>query len=224
MSREPHAVSSCIDASMQASLARAVAVLSAGGLVCMPTETTYGLAADIRNRIALEALVALKGRDPDAPFGLIAADVAQARLLARIWPPRAERLANAHWPGPLTLVVPAASGLPPEIVGPGGGVGVRVSNHPIPLALARAMGSPITATSANPSGMPAALDIDQARAYFGDLVAYIDGGAAPAQAGSTVVAIVPDGQEGRMSVLRVGLIDVSSEAAGDVVRSTPKSP
>lgn len=198
-----------VDATMQASLAHAVAVLRAGGLVCMPTETTYGLAADIRSRAALDALVALKGRDPDAPFGLIAADVAQVRRLARLWPPRAEELANAHWPGPLTLVVPAVSGLPPEIVGPGGGVGVRISSHPIPLALARALGSPITATSANPSGMPAALDVDQARAYFGDRVTYIDGGAAPAQAASTVAAIVPDGGEGQVRLLRAGPIDVS---------------
>lgn len=194
------------DASILPDVARAIEVLGAGGLVCMPTETTYGLAADIHSRAALDALVALKGRDARAPFGLVAADAEQVRTLARVWPPLAERLARAYWPGPLTLVVPAARGLPAEIVGPGGGVGVRVSSHPVPVALARALGRPITATSANPSGMAPALDVAQARAYFGDRVAYIDSGAAPAQSASTVVAI---DEHGRARVLRPGPIDVS---------------
>lgn len=187
----------------------AAVALRAGKLVCMPTETTYGLAADIRNRAALDALVALKGRDPRSPFALIAADADQARRLARVWSPLAERLARAHWPGPLTLVLPAASGLPPELVGPGGGVGVRVSSHPVPVALARALGSPITATSANPAGLPPALDVAAARAYFGARVGcYIDGGAAAAPVASTVVAL---DDAGRARVLRAGPIDVTAE-------------
>lgn len=192
-------------------IARAVEVLRAGGLVCMPTETTYGLAADIGSRPALDALVARKGRDPRAPFGLVAADADQARALARTWPPAADAMARAHWPGPLTLVVPARPDLPAELVGPGGGVGVRVSSHPVPAALARGLGRPITATSANLSGQPPALDVDSARAYFGDALFYIDGGPAPAPSASTVVAI---DERGQVRVLRPGPIDVSAWVSG----------
>jgi L-threonylcarbamoyladenylate synthase len=186
-------------------LAAAADALAAGGLVCVPTETTYGLAADIRRREALGALIALKGRDPMAPFALIAADRGQARELAAMWPPAAERLAAAHWPGPLTLVIPARTGLPACLVGPGGGVGVRISSHPWPVELARRLGGPITATSANPSGAPPALDVAGARAYFGAAVAcYLDDGAAEAGA-STVVEVTASG---RVRVLRPGPVVV----------------
>ncbi len=183
----------------------AVAALRSGQLVCFPTETTYGLAADIRRPEALAALVALKGRDPRAPFALIAADAAQAAGVARVFPARAAALAARHWPGPLTLVLPARADLPAELVGPGGGVGVRVSSHPVARALAAGLGAPITATSANPSGAVPALEVDQARAYFGDRVAvYLDAG--PAQPGaSTVVAVAEDGG---LQLLRPGPVEV----------------
>jgi L-threonylcarbamoyladenylate synthase len=188
-------------------IASAVVILRAGGIVCMPTETTYGLAVDIENRAALDALVAGKGRDPRAPFGLVIADGAQARGLVRVWPATAEALARAFWPGPLTLVLPARPGLPAELVGPDGGVGMRVSSHPVPTALARGLGRAITATSANRSGMPPALDVASARAYFGDAVYYIDGGAAPAPSASTVAAV---DEHGHVRVLRPGPIDVEA--------------
>jgi L-threonylcarbamoyladenylate synthase len=188
-------------------IAQAVDILRAGGIVCMPTETTYGLAVDIRSRAALDALVARKGRDPRSPFGLVVADQAQAAALARVWPRTAEALARAFWPGPLTLVIPARPELPAELVGPDGGVGMRLSSHPVPTALAAALGGPITATSANPSGQPPALDVASARAYFGDSLCYIDGGAAAAPSASTVVAV---DEHGRVRVLRPGPIDVSA--------------
>lgn len=187
-------------------IAAAVAALRTGQLVCFPTETTYGLAADIRSRSAIDALVALKGRDPGAPFGLIAADVDQARALARVWPASADALARAHWPGPLTLVVPAGPSLFEELIGPSGGVGVRVSSRGCATDLARGLGAPITATSANPSGQAAALSVDQARGYFGDRVAvYVDGGAAEERTASTVVDVAPNGE---LRVLRPGPIVV----------------
>lgn len=190
---------------MTGDLAGAAEALAAGELVCIPTETTYGLAADLRRPEALAALIALKGRDPDAPFALIAGDLAQARALAAVWPEAAERLASAHWPGPLTLVVPARADLPGSLVGPGGGVGVRISSHPWPVWLARRIGGPITATSANPSGAPPALDVEQARRYFGDAVAcYLDDGLA--QAGASSVVEVTAG--GRVRVLRPGPVVV----------------
>lgn len=192
-------------------IARAVEVLRAGGIVCMPTETTYGLAVDSRDRAALDALVRCKGRDPRVPFGLVIADAGQARTLVKAWPPAADAMARAFWPGPLTLVIPARPGLRAELVGPDGGVGMRVSSHPVPTALARALGAPITATSANPAGRPAALDCASARAYFGDSLYYIDGGAAAAPLASTVVAV---DEHGHVRVLRQGPIDVSAWVTG----------
>jgi L-threonylcarbamoyladenylate synthase len=138
--------------------------------------------------------------------------MAQARALARIWPAAAGELAARFWPGPLTLVVPAAPGLAEEIVGPGGGVGVRVSSHAVPVALARALGRPITATSANPGGKPPAMDVARARAYFGDRVIYLDSGPAPGERPSTVVAIAGDGTT---RVLRPGPVDMMVKPGGN---------
>jgi len=191
----------------------AVAALRRGELVCFPTETTYGLAADIDQPAALERLVRLKGRDLDAPFGLIVADQEQAMALARAWPSQASSLAARHWPGPLTMVVPARGDLPPEIVGAKGGVGVRVSSHPLAAALAQGLGRPITATSANPSGAEPALSAAAARAYFGAGVAvYLDDGPSNAATASTLVEI---GEDGQVRVLRRGEIPLEDLDTAD---------
>jgi L-threonylcarbamoyladenylate synthase len=188
----------------------ALAALLRGEVVCLPTESSYGLAADARSAAALARVTALKGGRPaDSPFPLVVADADAARDLAAVWPDAADRLARRHWPGPLTLVVPARPGLPSEVVGPDGGVGVRVSSHPLAAALARALGAPITATSANRSGQPPATTVAEARAAFGDEVAvYLDGGVC-AGIPSTVVAV---DEAGRLRVLRAGAIalDVGS--------------
>ena len=188
-------------------IAEAVAALRAGAVVCIPTETSYGLAVNPFSSAALARLCAVKGRPENAPFALIAADVGQVDALVQAWPDGARGLAERHWPGPLTLVLPARPDLAPEIVGSGGGVGVRVSSHPQAAALARAFGQPITATSANPSGAPAATSVERARSYFGDQVAvYLDGGPSSGERPSTVLAIAADGSR---TVLRAGPVDVS---------------
>lgn len=173
-------------------------------VVCVPTESSYGLAVDARSAAALDRLTRLKGGRPaDSPFPLIVAEPADARELAKVWPEAADRLAALYWPGPLTLVVPARADLPPEVVGPGGGVGVRVSSHPVASALAAARGGPITATSANRSGQPPASTVDQARAAFGDQIAwYLDGGVC-AGVPSTVVEV---DERGRLRLLRPGAV------------------
>ena len=188
-------------------LTEAARVLAGGGLVCMPTESTYGLAVDLRRPEALARLAAVKTARPgDSPFALIAPDLASARALARQWPAAADQLAARHWPGPLTLVVPARADLPREVIGPGGGVGVRVSSHPIAAGLARALGAPITATSANRSGAPPATAVDQARAALGDEIdLYLDGGTC-AGVSSTVVAV---GEDGALTLVRAGAITLS---------------
>ncbi len=200
MSVEPIDQSTCHSAP---EIEAAVAALRACELIVYPTETFYGIATDPFSPRALENLFALKQREPDKPVALIAADAESALALAREVTPAARRLADRFWPGPLTLVLPARDGLAPELVGPGGGVGVRVSPHPIATALAWNFGHPITATSANLAGEPPARTVAVARAALGSGIAvYLDGGTLDAPAPSTVVEI----DERGWKVARAGAI------------------
>ena len=190
----------------------AVAALRAGELVVFPTETFYAIGADPMQPAALERIFAVKGREPGKPIALIAADSVCALALAREIPASAQRLAARFWPGPLTLVLPAHARLASALIGPDSGVGVRVSPHPTALALARATGGLITATSANRSGEPPARTIAQARASLGPLVTvYLDGGTLTGAAASTVVGFEDDGTP---RVLRNGAIE-----AGDLTKA-----
>lgn len=183
-------------------LADALDALRAGELIVYPTETFYGLGADPFSPAALDRLFALKGRDPKKPIALIAADSRMALEIAESVPNTARRLADAFWPGPLTLVLPPRDGIPRALVGPHG-VGVRVSPHPVARALSAELKRPITATSANLSGHPPALTLAEARAAFGDKVkVYLEGGKLGGSHPSSVVVCDADG----IRVLREGAI------------------
>ncbi len=187
-----------------AGLDDALDALRAGELVVYPTETFYALGADPFLPDALERVFALKGRDPQKPIALIAADLEMALGLAREVPPNARRLAEAFWPGPVTLVLPARDGIPRDITGPDGGVGVRISPHPIACALASGLGRPITATSANCSGRSPATTLSAARNELGDKVkVYLEGGTLGASAPSTVASV--DAQ-GMIHMIRPGAV------------------
>jgi L-threonylcarbamoyladenylate synthase len=191
-------------------IARAVAALREGRIVVYPTETVYGLAADPFSVLAMERLFSVKGRDAAKTVALIAHDHASAFALASAVPKIAHRLADRFWPGPLTLVLRARSGLHDSLVGPDGGVGVRVSPDPIALGLATAFGHPITATSANLAGEPPATTLASARAAFGDRVSvYLDGGELMAAMPSTVVACDHSGWR----IIRQGAITANEIAA-----------
>ncbi len=191
-------------------IAEAVASLRAGAVVVYPTETFYALAVDSRSPAAIEKIFALKGRDAAKTIALIAADAAMAFALADEVPAIARRLADIFWPGPLTLVIPARSDLPAALIGPDGGVGVRVSPHPIARALSEALGAPITASSANLSGAPPADTLAPVRLAFGDQVkAMLDGGKLPGGAPSTLVACRRAGCE----ILRSGAVRPATIAA-----------
>jgi L-threonylcarbamoyladenylate synthase len=188
----------------------AIQALRAGEVVVYPTETFYGMGADALSSAALDRLFALKGREPGKPVALIAADARSAFELAREVPEAARRLADAFWPGPLTLVLPARDNLPEPLIGPDGGVGVRVSSHPIARALAAGLGRPITATSANLAGGQPATTLGEARNAFGAKVkVYLEGGKLAASAASTVVACDRNGWR----VLRAGAISDRAIAA-----------
>lgn len=186
-----------------AGLDDAVAALRAGELVVFPTETFYGIAADPFSPSALEKLFAIKGRDPQKPIALIASEARMALEIARELPATAGRLAQAFWPGPLTIVLPAREGFPPQLIGPEGGVGIRVSPHPIARALSEGLARPITATSANRSGEEPATTLQVARKSLGDQIkVYLEGGTLFAQAPSTVVVC----DAGGYRIIRAGAI------------------
>lgn len=167
----------------------AAAALRAGALVVYPTETFYGLGALATLPAALERLATAKLRPEGKPLPLVAADAEAAfRLWARV-PDEAARLAERFWPGPLTLVAPAAPGLPGALV-QDGGVGVRVPGSALARSLARMAGGPVVSTSANPSGGPPPASpeaLDAGLLSRVDLV--LDGGPTPGGAPSTVVRL-----------------------------------
>jgi L-threonylcarbamoyladenylate synthase len=144
-------------------IAAAVDVLRRGGIVAYPTDTLYGLAVDPHSDRAVDRVFAVKARDRSAAVALIAADVLQAQQ-AGTFGASELALARAFWPGPLTIVVPAAPSLSKRLSGDLDTVGVRVPAHAVARALAGAFGSCITATSANVSGGPPAMTADEVAA------------------------------------------------------------
>jgi len=168
-------------------IAVAVDVLRAGGVVAFPTDTLYGLAVDPRRRDAVERLFALKGRDATVAVPLVASSLEQAVLAADFG--EAERHAAASfWPGPLSIVAPANASIAREALGGQTTVAIRVPAHEIARALARALGFPITATSANRSGEPAVDSADAVAIALADVDALVDGGRAPGGAPSTIIS------------------------------------
>ena len=184
-------------------IAKACAVLRAGGVVAFPTETYYGLAVDPFNQAALSRLFALKGRAGDKPVLLIVDNPSQLSTLVAEIPPPFPLLMERFWPGPLTLVFPGAPSLPGMLTGHRGTIGVRVSSHPVARQLVRAFGRPLTATSANFSGHPAAVAASGVLEQLGPEVdAVLDGGVTPGGQGSTLLGY----QEGKVCLLRAGVI------------------
>jgi L-threonylcarbamoyladenylate synthase len=191
-------------------LSQAIASLRRGDVIVFPTETVYGLGADALNPAAVERVFQLKGRNPDTPIPIIVADQAMLKDLVQEIPPIARKLMEQFWPGPLTLVLPAAPGTPQQLLNRTGGVGVRISSELIATQLAQELGHPLTATSANPSGRQAAATIEQAQDYFAaEIEIFIDGGQLPSKIGSSVVEVIDD----RIRIIREGEISIDSLAA-----------
>lgn len=172
-----------------AAIRQAAECLRDGLIVAYPTDTLYALGVDPRNPAAVQRLYALKGRPETAALTLIAADVTQARRAAHLTT-RAEVLARAWWPGPLTIVVYAEPTLTPAALAGGNTVGIRVPDHAVAVDLARAADFCITATSANRSGEPAPASPDEVLAAVPGVDAILDAGPAPGGAPSTIVAVL----------------------------------
>ncbi len=158
------------------------------GVISYPTDTLYGLGADPFSPKALSRLLEVKGRSRDKGLPLLLADADDARAVAL---PNSDLwllLARAFWPGPLTLLLPPARKTPREVLGATGAVGLRVPDHPVPRALAGALGAPIVGTSANPSGGPDPVTAQDVERLLGGRVdCILDGGPAHRGQPSTVI-------------------------------------
>lgn len=187
-------------------MAEAAGVLARGGVVAYPTETVYGLAVDACSASAIDALLELKGRDAGRGISVLVSGLRMAEsLLASPPPPPALALAARFWPGPLTIVLPAAESVAESLRGPTGGVGLRCSSDPWAAALVGAFAGPLTSTSANRSGEEAARTAAEVRAAFARSVPpchVLDGGERRGSEVSTVIEIAG----GRARVLRRGAI------------------
>ncbi|GGZ66551.1 threonylcarbamoyl-AMP synthase [Lysobacter xinjiangensis] len=176
-----------------ADIARAVELLRAGQLVAFPTETVYGLGANARDAAAVAKIFAAKGRPADHPLIVHIASARALPLWAAHVPEAARRLAEAFWPGPLTLVLPRADGVPDAVTGGLSTVGLRVPRHPVALALLRAFDGGLAAPSANRYGRVSPTSAAHVRDGLGDRVDLVlDGGRCEVGLESTIVDLSGD--------------------------------
>ena len=190
---------------LDAVIDQASAFLDKGGVVAYPTETFYGLGVRFDNSTSLERLYALKRRQRDKAVPLIIGSTDQLSLITDSPTPAARLLMERFWPGPLTILFRALPTVN-DFVAAEGKVAVRIPGESFALKLAQAYHCPITATSANRSGKPAASDAAAVIAYFGDhLDLVIDGGTAIFTVPSTIV----DASGPCLRVLREGAIPIS---------------
>ncbi len=201
-----------------AEIRRAAAILRAGGLVAFPTETVYGLGADASNPAAVAKIFAAKGRPQDHPVIVHLGSIESLPLWAGDIPAAARQLAAAFWPGPLTLILKRAAGVPDCVTGGQDTVGLRIPSHPVALGLLRAFAgeeggrrfSGIAAPSANKFGRISPTTAAHVRAELGAAVdALLDGGACAVGIESTIV----DLSRGRAVLLRPGQITRAQIAA-----------
>jgi L-threonylcarbamoyladenylate synthase len=173
-----------------------LASLRAGGTVIFPTDTLYGLGVDPCSETGLDRLFAVKGRDRGKPIPLLLSGAEQVGRWARDVPPAAVLLMFRFWPGALTLVLSAGPGVPPAVTGGGDTVGLRVPDHPVPIALAAGLSGAVTGTSANRSGNPGRWRSAEevVREFSGEIDWVLWGGKEVAgnSPGSTVVRMTDD--------------------------------
>lgn len=188
-------------------LDQAVALLQGGGLVALPTETVYGLAADGLNTRAVEDIYKAKGRFEGKPLSVFVTGMEMVERLCQNIPEAAYRLAEAFWPGPLTLVLPDAGVVSGVVTAGGETLGVRCPDHPLTLEVVRRLGRPLAAPSANPSGLPSPKDAKAVLAGLSGLIdAVVDGGPCVVAVESTIVDLT--GEIPR--ILRQGGLDAAA--------------
>ncbi len=184
-------------------VADAAAIISQGGALAYPTETFYGLGVDATSNAAIRRIFDIKGRDFKNPVSVIIGNRDQMKPLVLSVSETAQKLMDAFWPGPLTLVFEASENVSPLLTAGTGKIGVRLSGHDFARRLALATGKPITATSANLSGAPECSDADAVIRQMGDKIdAVIDLGEKGATVGSTIIDVTAKS----LLILRQGVI------------------
>ena len=195
-----------LEADDPAAVARAAALLAAGELVAFPTETVYGLGARADDDAAVAKIYAIKGRPASHPLIVHVADPVDAQAFADAMPPLAQRLVQAFWPGPLTVIVPRASGIGAAAAGGQASIGLRCPAHPLAhalLATARRLGvAGVAAPSANRFGRISPTLAAHVIEEFGDAVMVLDGGACAVGIESAII----DCTRGRPVLLRPGAL------------------
>jgi len=195
---------------MRVSLEQAIAELKKGEVVAIPTETVYGLAADATNDAALRKIFATKRRPADHPLIVHISDIHQVNAWATDFPEVAVRLAEAFWPGALTLVLPARAHVSRVVRGDEPTVALRVPDHPVALALLKQSGLSVAAPSANLFTQLSPTTAAHVEAGLGEAIPVLDGGACTVGIESTIVSVAPDGQ---WQLLRPGMISEADIAA-----------
>ncbi len=181
-------------------------ILRAGGLAAIPTETVYGLAANALNGQAVKRIYETKGRPGDNPLIVHICEISQWGPLVKEVPEAAKKLAEAFWPGPLTVILEKSELVPKETSGGLSTVAVRFPSHPVARAVIRAAGAPLAAPSSNPSGRPSHTTFAQVREDLaGKIEAIVDGGDCQVGVESTVITLAG----GTPRLLRPGGITLS---------------
>lgn len=187
----------------QAGIDEALAAIAAGECIVLPTDTVYGIGADALSAAAVQGLLDAKQRGRDLPPPVLIAEPAMLRSLAATVSPEALALAEAFWPGALTLVVPSQPSLRMDLGDRGDTIAVRIPDHDFTRELLRATG-PLAVSSANTHGNPAATSVAEARDQLGEAVAvYLDAGPGSSPVPSTIVDLSGDAprilREGRLT-------------------------
>jgi L-threonylcarbamoyladenylate synthase len=177
--------------------------LSNGGVIALPTDTVYGIAASLSHPDALKRLYAIKGRPENRPLPILVSSSHMVEHLVAELSHDVTLLLDRYWPGPLTVVLPARPGVPAEATGADNTVGLRMPNHPLAIEVIAKAGGALACTSANRSGAEPACDAQTVADTIGpELDLILDGGVAPGGVPSTVVSF----STGEPTVLREGAI------------------
>jgi len=203
-------------------LRRAAELLRQGEVVALPTETVYGLAANALDPEAVARIYELKGRPTFNPIIVHVSSIEMARSCVREWPQLAQKLADAFWPGPLTLVLPRSDEIPDIVTAGGPTVGVRWPRHPLMQEVIRLCGFPLAAPSANRSTEVSPTTAEHVRKTFGNLIPLIvDGGQSQVGIESTVLDLSAHPPR----ILRFGMIHAESivAATGELAIDGPET-
>ena len=188
------------------SISDAVTVLSKGGVVGLPTETVYGLAASLKSEEGIREVFRIKERPFFDPLIVHCASLEQVQSVVSIWTPAHQLLAQRFWPGPLTMIVPKKSVVSDLVTSGLPSVGVRIPSHPVALSVIQQLGCPVAAPSANKFGKTSPTTARHVRDEFGPSVVVLEGGPCDVGIESTVIEIVEDNTGLRILILRPGMI------------------